>query len=565
MNERKTKIDHHRARLSNRRGKVHLVLLILGITIGVAVTLAGTFVLYKKMRGKNIDGKAFYLLNKGKEYVKNYAEEKIRGFSRQSKRGDENKEVSILHLDVHVDRALRKINPMIYGSNLSSKAEFEMDVARFGKDVGITNFRFPGGGSPGYRWKLGTYDFSDRADNAPLSNMENVMKFCQIAHAKLVIQVNIESGTPEEAAEWVRYMNKGLGVRVDYWELGNEAYGDWDKAYMPGEEYVKVIKAYSKAMKKADPTIKIGADWGGARYQKFDDAVIKGAANHIDFVSFHWYPSHINPHHKYKGRTHPLPEELMANSLAVGKLVQRFEDMVEKFAPQRKGKIEFTIMEWDGSWDAMPSDLDYEYEGMMWSLANAIFYADTLGQFALHGISVANHYTFQEVMFGLIRGWDYSAGWGGSRWDRKTIRPKGLALKLFANHFGDILIEDYLTGSPSYRKDADWRPDSYVGEVPYVTSYASRSIDGKSVTIVLINKHAEKDFKINISLNGADVDERGDVWILNGPDLKAQNDGSPEVVDIKKYDLSGLNNKFRYSVPAHSVSLLKIPVRLKSD
>ena len=461
--------------------------------------------------------------------------------------------------EVNTDHVIRKINPMIYGSNLTAKTEFEMDVAKFGKEIGITNVRFPGGGSHGYRWKLAKYDFYDRYDEAPLANIENVIKFCRMMDTKLVIQVNIESGTPEEAAEWVHYMNKGAGnFRVDYWEIGNEAYGDWDRAHMSGDDYAKLVKKYSAVMKRVDPTIKIGASLGGERFQAFDEAMMEGAADDIDFVSYHWYPNHINKTHKYKGRVHPLPEEIMANSLAVGKLVSRFENMVMKYAPHRQGKIEFTVMEWDGSWDALPSDLEFEYKGIMWSLANAIFYADALGQFASNGITVANHYDFQEVMFGLIRGWDKQAGWGGSRWDGKTIRPKALVLKLFARYFEDALVESSLTGSPFYYKEPDWRPDSFVGEVPYVAGYASVSSEGDVLAVALINKHAEQDFKVNISIEGRVLADVGNVWILTGPSLEAQNDGSPRTVAIKKYDLSDVRNRFSYNVPARSVNLLKI-------
>ena len=118
-----------------------------------------------------------------------------------------------------------------------------------GKKLGITNFRFPGGDSLGYRWKKAMYDFEDRYDNAPLAKMENVIKLVDIAGAGLVMQVNVESGTPQEAAELVHYMNMEMNSRVDYWELGNEVYGDWDRAFMTGQEYAKLIKEYSSAMK----------------------------------------------------------------------------------------------------------------------------------------------------------------------------------------------------------------------------------------------------------------------------------------------------------------------------
>jgi len=552
-------------RFGSRKSK-YIFLIVAGFIIcGVLAALAGMF--FYKTSDHDMQGKIRYYLQRSAEKIKVYGHKKVmslKGKIISTMPVPTDHRLADLSFQVWMDKPLRKINPLIYGSNLTPKTEFEMDVAKFGRDIGITNVRFPGGGSMGYHWKLSKYDFSDRFDQAPLSNIENVIKFCRIMNAQLAIQVNIESGTPEEAADWVRYMNKGIGnFRVDYWELGNEVYGDWDKAFMSGEDYAKLIKRYAAMMKQADPTIKIGADWGGERYQQFDEAILKRSADYIDFVSYHWYPNHINNSHRYQERNHPFPNEIMANALAVEKLVKRFEAMISELAPHRKGKIEFTIMEWDGSWDAVASDLEFEYKGMVWSLANAIFHADALGQFALHGVTVESIYCLQEIMHGLIRGWDKQAGWGGSRWDGETIRPKALVFKMFSRYFQDTLVESKVEGSPLYYKETDWRPDSYSGQVPYVTGYASKSSQGDIIAIALINKHAEKDFKVNIAIDGAIVGDQGEVWILNGPDLNAQNDGSPGVVAIKKYDLSDVRNRFSYNVPPHSVNMLRIPIKAK--
>ena len=144
-----------------------------------------------------------------------------------------------------------------------------MDVAKFAKDIGITIFRFPGTASTGYHWKTGTYDFSDRFDNAPMAKIENLIKFCKIVGAKLALQVNIESGTPQEAAEWVHYMNKEKDYRVDYWELGGEVFGDWEVNHMRAEDYAQVIKVYVEAMKKAQPWKKKPAEQASFAHKPF--------------------------------------------------------------------------------------------------------------------------------------------------------------------------------------------------------------------------------------------------------------------------------------------------------
>jgi len=231
---------------SDPKNKKNLSILLLGIFIGVLVIAVAGAVAYQ-LSGRDLKGKVRFVINRIGENV-NYYRQRIISDNLKEAMDTENEKDGILLLTIDANKTIGAINPMIYGSNLTAKTEFEMDIANFGKDVGITNVRFPGGGSLGYRWKLSNFDFDERYDHAPLANIENVIKFCGIMGSQLIIQVNIESGTSEEAAQWVYYMNKGKkGMRVDYWELGNEVYGDWDKGYMSGEDYVKVVKEYAPA------------------------------------------------------------------------------------------------------------------------------------------------------------------------------------------------------------------------------------------------------------------------------------------------------------------------------
>lgn len=455
-----------------------------------------------------------------------------------------------------------KISRLLYGSNLCHKAESDQDIMKFVKNIGITCFRYPGGGSPGWHWKTGVADFSGKVKDMPLANIDYLIEFCKRTNTQIIMQVNIESGTPQEAAELVTYMNKTKGFRVDYWELGNEAYGDWDKAFTTPDKYAETINEYSAAMKAADPDIKIGADWGETYYDrvKWDETLIKKAADHIDFVSIHWYPNHISNNHVYEGRVHPEPEEVMSNAMQVPNIVNRVKNIIERNAPHRKGKVEVAFLEWDGSWDAPSNDPPpFTRDAAMWSLANAIFYADTLGQFAENGVAVSAQYSLQECMFGLIRGWDPAEGWGGQEWDLETIRPKAYAIQLFSKHFGDILIESTVKNSLYYHKKEDWWPSSYTGTVPYITCYASKFSDKNSLAVIVINKHHDQAADIKISIKEpAAVAANGSIWILTGPAITSQNDGTPYAVKINKIVTDMFGNQFTMNIPAHSVVAMEI-------
>ena len=145
------------------------------------------------------------------------------------------------------------------------------------------------------------------------------------------------------------------------------------------------------------------------------------------------------------------------------------------------------------------------------------------------------------------------------RWDQETIRPKAYALKMFSEHFGDILIKNEVTNSLHYYKSQDWWPDSYMGKVPYITCYASEFNNEKKLGIMLVNKHSKQDFDLDINLEDVTESEKKcTIWILAGPDIMSQNDGSPDLVKIKQIETITVTNKFRYKIPKHSVVAMEI-------
>lgn len=463
-----------------------------------------------------------------------------------------------IKIQINPLREKRKISRLLYGSNLAPKMESEPDIIKFVNNIGLACFRFPGG-HQGYRWKTGSFDYDTRCANSPLRNIDYLIEFCKKTGTKLILQVNVESGSAKEAAEWVANMNKKSGFYVEYWELGNEVYGEWDKGYMSAGRYADVIKEYAKAMKTEDPNIKIGANWAPARHENFNIEVIKSAADYIDFLSLHWYPNHINAEHKFEGRIHPTPEEVIANSMQIEVLVKRANEIIAQYAPQKTGKIEACFLEWDGAWDGPNSDFKPYSQGItQWSLANAIFYADCFGQFMQNNVTLSAHYDMQSINFGLIRGWDKDSGWGGYRWDGEIIRPKALAIKLFSQNFADVLVESTVTDAPYYYKKQDWWADSYSGKVPYISCYAAKSSQGEKLTIALINKHSDKPFKTTIELQGVIPDPQGEMLILHGPSISSQNDGRPNNVQISNYKIENIKPRFNYTIPPHSVVLLKI-------
>ncbi|TDT98200.1 glycosyl hydrolase family 79 [Streptomyces sp. 846.5] len=180
------------------------------------------------------------------------------------------------------------------------------------KAAGVRQLRFPGGsGSDGYHWK--THTMSDGGGwVAANTDFDHFMATAKRVGAQPIVTANYGSGTPQEAADWVKYANVDKGYGVTYWEIGNEVYGNgyygngkgWEidtHADKSPTAYAKNLIAYAKAMKAVDPKVKIGAvlttpgGWPDAVKAPGDSAdwnhtVLSIAGKSIDFVIVHWYP-----------------------------------------------------------------------------------------------------------------------------------------------------------------------------------------------------------------------------------------------------------------------------------
>ena len=180
---------------------------------------------------------------------------------------------------------------------------------------------------------------SDFHGNVDVKAMHEFIRDCG---SSAIVTVNAGTGTPEMAAEWVRWA-KANHYPVAYWEIGNELEGQWEQGYfrpdgkeMTGEVYADIYLAFAKAMKAVDPTIKIGGPAASNDGVVLDAALLDKAADHIDFISYHTYPAN-----SHKG-TPKLFEE--ADSILAG--MKKVRELIRQKAPHRADKIEIGITEW---------------------------------------------------------------------------------------------------------------------------------------------------------------------------------------------------------------------------
>jgi hypothetical protein len=153
------------------------------------------------------------------------------------------------------------LNQAVWDGNMNTEASVDL----LGR-AGVQMMRYPGGSyGDGYHWQTNTV--SGGGWVAPGTDFDSFMGTTKSVGAQAMVIANYGSGTPEEAAGWVRYANVTKGYGVKYWEIGNEVFGngyygaDWELDYHTSKSpttYANNVVQYVQAMKAVDPTIKIG-------------------------------------------------------------------------------------------------------------------------------------------------------------------------------------------------------------------------------------------------------------------------------------------------------------------
>ncbi len=222
----------------------------------------------------------------------------------------------------HIGRAVYE---GVYDPN-SKQADlqgFRKDVLRGLKDLAFSAMRYPGGNfASGYHWLDGVGPLSSRPVTKELASLSiepnkfGSDEFIQLARKMNwtpMITVNLGTGTPEEASNWVEYCNKPVGTKfsnlraengsvepygVKLWGLGNEMDGPWQQGHVPADQYAIRAQQAAKLMKDTDPSIELvvcgSAEIGLPTYMEWDRTVLEYMGDYADYISLHRYVGNLN-------------------------------------------------------------------------------------------------------------------------------------------------------------------------------------------------------------------------------------------------------------------------------
>jgi alpha-N-arabinofuranosidase len=503
-------------------------------------------------------------------------------------------------VSVFPTQVIRAIPSTLYGSNLewiedgdgvwnASSDTLDTSILGLTQTAGTTLLRFPGGVlSDFYSWRDGIGPQAGRPQTLNVAGgslfandfgTDEALAFAQGAGGRLLITVNVVTGTPQEAAAWVSYVNTNHH-RVDYWELGNESYVNGTVEYqaaaaMTPEVYAGRVLAFAQAMRAADPTIKIGAitdeNSSVAAVQSYPDwteRMLKIAGNAIDFVSVHaGYAPGIAADEGWMTRT--VYASMLASPTLLAARLADLANRIDQAVPSRAGQIPIAMTEWGPYFQTSPSGRFLDHTK---TLGSALFVASTLKTM------IESPRTFIATAFKLVD--SAYLGWIGIRQGAYVEKPSLLALEMFTQHFGAELVQSSTTAPVFDSPSIGWAD---AAQAEYLDVVCSTNASGDVLYILAINKNFDRPVQTQIQLNGFAAAGTGTAYSLSAlatdsntgtelpsipglvwaspalfTPLSEFNQGNPGAVVIEASPLSGMSEAFSYTFPPHSITSLAI-------
>lgn len=200
---------------------------------------------------------------------------------------------------------------------------YRTDVLNALKPMRFTAMRYPGGNfASGYHWVDGIGPREQRPTRRDVAwhslepNRVGTDEFVRLARRmgwSPMLTVNLGTGTPEEARNWVEYCNSPTGshyadlraangspeaYNLKLWCLGNEMDGPWQLGHVPADQYAIRAQQAAMLMKDTDPGIELVA-CGSCMidlptYMEWDRTVLEYIGPFADYISLHRYAGNRN-------------------------------------------------------------------------------------------------------------------------------------------------------------------------------------------------------------------------------------------------------------------------------
>jgi len=392
-------------------------------------------------------------------------------------------------ITLHTEFQIGEVDPRIFGGFLehmgravyqgvydpdcscSDQDGFRTDVMEALRRLGMTAMRYPGGNfASGYHWRDGVGPREQRPTVQELAwrsiepNQFGTDEYIDLARKMgwtPMLTVNLGTGSPEEARNWVEYCNSPAGTKyadmrvangnaephaVKLWCLGNEMDGPWQLGHVPAQQYAIRAQQAAKMMKDVDQSIELVAcgssGVGEPTYLEWDRQVLEYVGNLADYVSLH----------RYVGNAEADTPDYLAITNSIDRQIEE-QDAVCRYVwaktrgrpHSRKKRVYLCFDEWnvwyknmemDGQGKSAPHLIEEVY-----NLEDALVVAGFLNSFIRHAdvVKIANIAQIVNVIAPII-----------TRGDELLVQSIFYPFEMFSRRRDGVSLRPVVDG-PTYR------------------------------------------------------------------------------------------------------------------
>lgn len=433
-----------------------------------------------------------------------------------------------------------------------AQRQVRADTAAMIGELHPSFMRWPGGNvAQDYHWQWGVGPRDLRPvwinkawSNAPEPNdlgTDEYLALCARLHVQPSITVNVDGAgaTPEEAANWVEYVNGPASSKfgamraanghpapygVMQWELGNEIFGNWVRGHVTGEQYAQAAVRYARAMRAVDPSIRLIAVGEGI-YENSDawnSAVLRLAGPDIQYLAVHDYTSLAQNSKAANPR-----DAMMARAGEFERNYRHMADLVSQQAPGRE--IKLIVNEWN---------LFYDAETIQ-SMDGAVYASRMMNGFERDGDIVD-----ANCISDLVNGW--VGGIIQASRDRVYGTAQLYAVKLYNDHLGTDRLHAEIA-SPALQPGSD-----------AVDAVATRSQDGSKVYVKVSNADLAKAIRTTVQIGGFSHSQTAELALLVSPIAHARNTFEAPGVLTPSQKMVQCTSTCSFELPPDSVAVLTL-------
>jgi alpha-N-arabinofuranosidase len=427
------------------------------------------------------------------------------------------------------------------------------DEVAMAKSMETSLVRFGGNFTSGYHWRDGIGPRQKRVSMLNIAwgipeyntfGTDEFLRFCELIGAEPQIALNLGSGTPQEAADWVRYVDEHWHQHSGLlWELGNELWGDWNVGWPTTDEVAGRTLAFSKAVRAVDPTAKLIATGGDPEwFSSWNAHQLSNPAGTFDYLSTHFVVTNTQTKLAHPS-TDFMTQAAFALPVELGRKLRADQQQIdENPAFGHRAHVAFTEWLFVGNRDGVPSFRNMGgavdtagFFNMLMRNSDVVPISDVTGIMEFAGIWKNN-------------GQVYGA-------------PGYYAFRMYSTAHPATPVEAVSdAGSYSVKNGVERLPE--IDNVPYLDVTAALDESKKALSIFCVNRSPDIDIPADILMRNFGGSGNAEVQTLRSASISDENDDDePErVVPVTNQEKVS-NGHLQHIFPHESVTVITLHAR----